>query len=289
MKRNPSPNAQQKKVDEIMSRVRGARREMMRSVFEHPRDYVLLNIREFGEKLGVDPATISRTVTAIGFSGYREFQKYLHQLSIAHSTGLERMRIADTRSSTFDGRVRETLRGAVHNLELVCNSLNLERLGPLADRFYKARRIYVLAGDLAVSLGYFLHYQLMMLGFDVALATSAGHVTHLMHNATKSDLVVAISFRRGLRQTVEGVIKARKKGCYAIGITDTSISPLAHSADEVMLVSIDTAHFGASYVAPMAMLDALISGIANRKHTRTMEILRHMEEEQRRGYRWYLA
>jgi RpiR family carbohydrate utilization transcriptional regulator len=71
-------------------------------------------------------------------------------------------------------------------------------------------------GDLAVSLGYFLHYQLMMLGFDVALSTSAGHVTHLMHNATKFDLVVAISFRRGLRQTMEGVIKARKKSCYTI-------------------------------------------------------------------------
>jgi DNA-binding MurR/RpiR family transcriptional regulator len=76
MKRSPSPNVQQNKVDEIMSRVRGARREMMRSVFEHPRDYVLLNIREFGQKLRVDPATISRTVTAMGFSGYREFQKY---------------------------------------------------------------------------------------------------------------------------------------------------------------------------------------------------------------------
>jgi DNA-binding MurR/RpiR family transcriptional regulator len=287
MRRKPSPNAQQKKIDEIMNRVHVARQQMMRPVFEHPRDYVLLNIREFGKKLRVDPATISRTVTAMGFSSYREFQKYLHQLSIAHSTSLDRMRNADTRSVTFDGRIRETLQGAVHNLESVCNSLNLERLGPLADRFYKARRIYVLAGDMAVSLGYFLHYQLMMLGFDVVLASSAGHVTHLMHNATKSDLVVAISFRRGLQQTVEGVIKARKKGCYTIGITDTSISPLAHSADEVLLVSIDIAHFGASYVAPMAMLDALLSGIANRRHARTMAILHHMEEEQRSGYRWY--
>jgi RpiR family carbohydrate utilization transcriptional regulator len=287
MGRKTLPNAQQKTIDAMLSRVHQTRREMMRPVFEHPRDYVLLNVREFGLKLSVDPATISRTVTAMGFSSYREFQKYLHQLSIAHSTGLDRMRNADTKSTSLDGRVRETLRGAVHNLESVCNSLDLNRLGPLADRFYQARRIYILAGDLAVSLGYFLHYQLMMLGFDVALAQSAGHVTHLMQNASKSDLVVAISFRRGLRQTVEGVIKAREKGCYTIGITDTFVSPLAHAANETLLVSIDTAHFGASYVAPMAMLDALLSGIANRRHARTMTILRQMDEEQRSGFRWF--
>ena len=287
MRRKPLPNVQQKSIDELMSQVHKTRRETMRPVFEHPRDYVLLNIREFGQKLHVDPATISRTVAAMGFSSYREFQKYLHQLSTVHSTGLERMRTAETRSSTFDGRVRETLRGAVHNLESVCNSLDLERLGPLADRFYNARRIYILAGDLAVSLGYFLHYQLMMLGFDVALAQGAGHVTHLMRNTSKSDLVIAISFRRGLRQTVEGVIKARERGCYTIGITDTFVSPLAHAAHETLLVSIDTAHFGASYVAPMAMLDALLSGIANRRHARTMAVLRHMDEEQRSGYRWF--
>jgi RpiR family transcriptional regulator, carbohydrate utilization regulator len=288
MPRRGLPAAQlRKSISAMLERIHETRREMMRPVFDHPRDYVLLNIREFGQKLQVDPATISRTVTAMGFRSYREFQKYLHQLSIAHSTALERMRDAGAGPATLEWRVRETLHGALHNLESVCNSLDIDRLEKIADRFYAAKRIYVLAGDLATSLGYFMHYQLMMLGFDVVLVSSSGHVTHLMHHATKSDLVVAISFRLGLRQTVEGVIQARSKGCYTIGITDTSISPIARSTHESLVVSVDVPHFGASYVAPMAMLDALLSAIANRRRARTMKLLKEMEADQKSGYRWY--
>jgi DNA-binding MurR/RpiR family transcriptional regulator len=99
-------------------------------------------------------------------------------------------------------------------------------------------------------------------------------------------VVVAVSFRRGLRQTVEGVLQARANGSYTIGITDTSLSGIARSVNEVLLVSIDTAHFGASYVAAMAVLDALLSAVANRKRSRTMKVLRQMEKDQKASYRW---
>jgi RpiR family transcriptional regulator, carbohydrate utilization regulator len=288
MSRKGLPTAQlSKSISQMLERIHESRREMMRPVFDHPRDYVLLNVREFGQRMQVDPATISRTVTAMGFRSYRDFQKYLHQLSIAHSTAVERMRDAGAGSATLESRVRETLHGSVRNMESVCNRLDINRLEKLADRFYAARRIYILSGDLAASLGYFFHYQLMMLGFDVVLVTRSGHVTHLMRHATRSDLVVGISFRLGLRQTVEGVIQARAKGCYTIGITDTSISPIARSTHESLVVSVDVPHFGASYVAPMAMLDAILSTIANRKRTRTMRMLKEMEADQKSGYRWY--
>jgi DNA-binding MurR/RpiR family transcriptional regulator len=109
-----------------------------------------------------------------------------------------------------------------------------------------------------------------------------------MQRVTKADLVVAISFRRGLRQTVEGLQQARAKGCYTIGIADTSISPIARSAHEFLLAPVDVPNFSASYVAPMAVLDALLSAIANRKRTRSIAALKQMENEQKSGNRWYL-
>lgn len=278
---------QEPSVSTLLNRLYRTRQEMMRPILEHPREYVLFSIRALAEKLQVDPATISRTVIAMGFANYREFRKYLHQRSIAHSTAFERMHATDGSHTSFEGYVRKTLDGAFRNLEGACNNLDIHHLKSVADRFYTARRIYILGGDLAVSLVHFLHYQLMELGFDVTAATSGGHVTHLMHRVTKKDLVIAISFRRGLRQTVEGLKQARAKGCYTIGITDTSISPIARSADESLFVSVDVPHFGASYVAPMAVLDAIVSAIANRKRARSMAILKQMEEDQKTGYRWY--
>ena len=148
----------------MLERIYETRREMMRRVLEHPRDYVLLSIREVAAKLQVDAATVSRTVNAMGFSNYREFQKHLHQLAVTYSTSFERMRAAGSAVSSFEGRVQETLNGAVRNLEGVCNSLDISQLEALADRFYSARRIFILGGDLAVSLVHFLHYQLMEIG-----------------------------------------------------------------------------------------------------------------------------
>jgi RpiR family carbohydrate utilization transcriptional regulator len=290
-KRAPRPNKEEDGVGMILNRVYRTRQEMMRPVLEHPRDYVLLSIRALAENLKVDPATISRTVIAMGFPNYREFRKYLHQRSIMHSTAFERMHGTSTSHTSFEGHVRKTLDGSIRNLEGACNQLDIHHLKSIADRFYAAKRIFILGGDLAVSLVHFLHYQLMELGFDVTAATSGGHVTHLIQRATKKDLVIAISFRRGLRQTVEGLKRARAKGSYTIGITDTSISPVAQSANETLLVSVDApdgSHFGASYVAPMAVLDAVISAITNRRRSRSMAILKKNEEDEKNGYRWYL-
>lgn len=274
-------------VNTLLGRIYRKRQEIMRPVFEHPREYVLLSIRELAAQLGVDPATVSRTVLAMGFPSYREFQKYLHQRSITHSTAFERLRATENSRTTFEGRVQKTLDGAVRNLEGMSRRLDLHHLATLADRFYAAERIYILGGDLAVSLVHFLHYQLVVLGLNAIAVTSTGHTTYLMRRATKNDLVVAISFRRGLRQTVEGLTQARQNGCYTLGITDTSLSPIARLADESLLVSVDVPHFAASYVAPMAVLDAILSAIANRKRSRSMGVLKQMEEEQKSGYRWF--
>lgn len=273
-------------LNAMLSRIHRSRQDMIRPVLEQPRDYVLLSIHELAARRQVDAATVSRTILAMGFPGYREFRRYLHQLSIAHTTALDQMRASIRDTSTFSSRVKETLDSATSNVHRVVNSLEVDRLKTLAARFYKARRIFILGGDLAESLVSFLHYLLIFLGFDAVAATRAGHITHLMRDSTKRDLIIAFSFRRGLRQTVEGLLQGKANGGYAVAITDTSISPLARASDEAFIVPIDTPPF-TSYVAPMALLDAIMSAVANYRTDRTLTRLKEAEEEQRDGFRWY--
>jgi RpiR family carbohydrate utilization transcriptional regulator len=222
----------------------------------------------------------------MGFPSYRDFRRYLHQLSIAHTTALDQMQATIKDMSTFSSRVKETLDSATSNVHRVVNSLEMDRLKDLAARFYKAKRIYILGGDLAESLVSFLHYILIFLGFEAIAATRAGHITHLMRDSTERDLIIAISFRLGLRQTVEGVLQGKANGSYTVAITDTSISPLARASNEAFIVPIDAPPF-TSYVAPMALLDAMMSAVANYRTDRTLTILKQAEKEQRDGFRWY--
>ena len=63
-------------------------REIIRPVLETPRAFVLLPVRAVAQQLGSDPATTLRIVRRLGFARYRDFQHYLHELSIAHATSL---------------------------------------------------------------------------------------------------------------------------------------------------------------------------------------------------------
>jgi len=117
--------------------------------------------------------------------------------------------------------------------------------------------------------------------------TRPGEVVHAVRGLGKSDVVIGITFRRGLRQTVDGLQQAHAKGAYCVAITDTHLSPLARFAQECFVVPIETTLYGVSYVAPMALLNMLLVACAATRKKRTMRLLKAADAEQRTGYRWH--
>ena len=91
------------------------------------------------------------------------------------------------------------------NLSALRHSIDFEALATVAPKFYTSSRILILAGDLAATLAAYLEHHLTILGLPVLSATSWGRIMHLARSTGKKDLVIAISFRKGLRQTVEGL------------------------------------------------------------------------------------
>jgi DNA-binding MurR/RpiR family transcriptional regulator len=260
------------------------RQEIVRPILEHPREFVLLSVRALATRLKTDPATIVRIVHGLGFESYRHFQHHLHELSLAFATSLDTMSAPGEGS---DSPARDSVFRDLKNLQALKNTLDPQRFQPLAKRVYAARRIVVLGGDLATVIAEFLGYHLNLLGLPVWVAYSAGSITHTVRALSEKDLVIAISFRRGIRQTIEGTEQAREKGAYCVGIADTYISPLARSCQEMFLASIDSVYFGASYTAPIALCNAMLTAIGEFRRSRTMAIVRELDEEQRRGSRWY--
>src|SRR5262249_32225867 len=154
-----------------------------------------------------------RIVRGLGFASYRDFQHHLHELSLAFASPVDTMQTS-AGTSDMPTFVRNAFAQNLKNLQGLKNSIDAQRLVELAKRFYAARRIVVFAGDIAAVLAEYLEYQINVLGLPIFAATSAGSITHLARVVNKRDLVIAISFRRGLRQTVEGAQHARTHGAY---------------------------------------------------------------------------
>jgi DNA-binding MurR/RpiR family transcriptional regulator len=264
------------------------RQEIIRPILEHPREYVLLSVRALAKRLHTDPATIVRIVHGLGFENYKQFQRHLHELSLAFATSLDTMRQGESDRGT-GSPAGDSVLYDLKNLQGFKNSLDPKRYKQLAKRIHEARRVVILAGDLAAVLADYLGYQLSLLGLPIHVASSPGAIAHTVFLLTKQDLVIAISFRRGLRSTIEGVQQARERGAYCVGIADTYISPLAQKCHEVFLASINSVSFGASYTAPIALANAILTAVGEFHRARTMAIVRELAEEQRRGSRWYTS
>jgi DNA-binding MurR/RpiR family transcriptional regulator len=265
------------------------RQELIRPVLENPRPYVLLSVRELGQRLKVDPATALRVILKMGFGSYREFQHHLHELSVSQATSLDTMQTSKAKGPSLSAHVREAIDLDVRNLQRLRNALDSDRIASLARRIHRARRIIILGGDLASNLVGYLHYHLILLGLPSVAATSSGEAMHLTRSAGKDDLVIAVSFRRGLRQTVEGLRQARANGAYCVGIADTLVSPVARFSHECLIASVETPAFGASYAAPMSLLNGILAACGHYNRRGSMAVLKKAAEEQRTGFRWYPA
>ena len=271
---------------ELLSRLSTKRRGVIQPVFEHPRRYVLLTVRALAEELGSDPATTLRIVRGMGFSKYREFQHYLHELSITHTTSLDRMQTHPELAEDV-GWADRALEQDIAHLRALRANVEPERLIRLAERLHAANRIMLLGGDLAIGLVHYLAYHLSVIGLLCVKATTPGETVHTARSVRKGDVVLALSFGRGLRQTIEGLKRARSNGAYCVGFTNTLLSPITRYADEYFLASSETESPGESYAAPAALLNLVQMACANVDREHTLALLEDVAEEQRSGYRWY--
>src|ERR1700738_3236213 len=101
-------------LPERIDQLSAKRQELIRPILEPPRDYVLLSVRAMAKRLRTDPATVVRIVRGLGFASYRDFQRHLHDLSIAFATSLDTMQSAG-RVTSMPAYVREALEQDLKN------------------------------------------------------------------------------------------------------------------------------------------------------------------------------
>jgi len=142
--------------------------------------------------------------------------------------------------------------------------------------------------DLAYSLAWFLAYGLSWLGARAdAPVGSSGNLHYRVKALGRHDVLIAISFGRCLRDSVEGARTAKELGAWTFGITDASDSPIARACHDHWVVSVTNPSFSGSYVAPLAALDALLVAYAHVQSKRSLDRLRQIELKEAAAVRWY--
>jgi DNA-binding MurR/RpiR family transcriptional regulator len=270
------------------SRLNDRRRRLVRAILDSPEETYYLSSRELARRYDVDAATVVRTIQALGYKRFADFAADLRRHFVTRITPYAVMKASRREKRSLAAHIRHSVEMERENLHALEAGLDTDKITQLAREIHRARSIFVVGVDLAASLSSFLAYGLTPLGFhaDAPVGTE-GNLHHRIRVLTEKDLLIAISFGRCLRETVESVLRAKERGVPTFGITDGDTTPIAIHCDNFLIAPVSSPSITGSYVAPMGLLNAVLVACAHIQPKRSLALLRQTEEEYSSGSRWY--
>jgi DNA-binding MurR/RpiR family transcriptional regulator len=264
------------------------RQKLIEAVLDNSEETFFLSSRDLARRLDVDAATIVRTIQALGYHRFADFAADLRRYFLAKVTPYAVLKAQTKEGGDVADHIARSLDRDADNVTRLKAQLNIDGVTELAGQIHKSRRILVVGVDLAASLAALLAYALLPLGFSAeAPVGSAGNLRHKVRVLGRNDLLVAISFGRCLRETVEAVINARARGTRTFGITDSAATPIARHCDRYLLATIASPLYTGSYAAPVALINAILTACSQTRPDRSLARLRQSEEEYFAGDRFY--
>lgn len=221
---------------------------------------------KLGKAVGVSESTVVRFAMELGYDGYPTMQKVLQELVMSRLTTVQRMGVTKDRIGDQDV-VSSVLQSDMDKLRRTAEQLNRDDFQDCVDAFLKARSIYVVGVRSAAALANFAGYYLNYMFDNVHVITSSGgsEMLEKLIHVRPDDVVLAISFPRYSTSTIKGVQYCRQTGATVVGLTNSSLSPLAQICDHTLIAKSDMVSFVDSLVAPLSVLNALLVALASGK------------------------
>ncbi len=276
------------RFNEAQSNLSASRQRLLRRILDEPHEAYFLSSREMARRYAVDSATIVRTVQAMGYPKFADFAHDLRDHFVTQITPYTAMKAATQKNRSVADYINQSLNQDLENLNALKAGLDVNKVVELAKQIHRTRRIVVIGIDFAASLAMSLAYGLVTLGCDAEAPTgSTGVVQNKVKIMTGRDLLIAISFGQGLRETVEAVQRTKRQNVPTFGITDGDQTPIARFCDQYIVASVARSSFLDSYVSPVAAINAILLACAHSQPKRSLELLAQSDKEDRSGARWY--
>jgi DNA-binding MurR/RpiR family transcriptional regulator len=188
-------------------------RKVAEYLFHNLDQAILLNSTQIAAKAEVSQATVTRFITALGFSGFSKFKRSVAQKLLEDSSTSTRLVES---AKTLKGRTSvftDILRGDVENIGALSSQIPEEIFEEAVNRLCSARTIYILGLRSSFALAFYLAFDLRFFLSSVKLIDlGVGDIPERLRNAGPPDVLVVISFKRYTRETVKITEKVKKKG-----------------------------------------------------------------------------
>ena len=251
--------------DSAMSFSKGQRRIAQYILDEYDKA-AFMTAAKLGKTVGGSESTVVRFAVSLGFDGYPSMQKAMQEMVLTRLTSVQRLEAASDRIGGKD-IVSMVLQSDAEKLRRTDETLNREDFRKAVDAIVDAKRVYIMGVRSTAPLANFLGYYLRYLSDNVYIVTAsgAGEMFEQIAGVNANDAVIAFSFPRYSSTTVKGAQYCASAGATVIGLTDSTLSPLAQVCDHVLLAKSDMVSLVDTLVAPLSVVNALIVAVSARR------------------------
>ncbi|MBA1337104.1 MAG: Transcriptional regulator, RpiR family [Firmicutes bacterium] len=247
-------------------------------IMSHYEKAAFMTAAKLGERVGVSESTVVRFAIALGYDGYPRLQKALQELIKTKLTTVQRIEMSSDLVSE-DDVARKVLKSDMDNIRATMEEVDIHSFDKVVDKIIKAKHVYIIGLRTSTVLAEFLGYYLNLILENVRVVSQGiSEIYEQLFNAEEGDIVIAISFPRYSRRTVEALSFVKKQGAEILAITDSPLSPLLNYADYTLYAKSNMASFVDSLVAPMSMINSLIIAVSMREKEKVTDIFGRLEE-----------
>ena len=218
-------------IEDNLSTFSKGQKRIGRYILDHYDQAAFMTASKLGKLTEVSESTVVRFAAELGFDGYPAMQKALQEMARNRLTSTQRIQAAEN---------------IVH-----------------------ARHIYILGARSSTHLAGYLYFYMQMIFENVTLvqASAAGEIFEQLFRSGEGDVMIAFSFPRYSKDTINAARFARSRGAEIIAITDQKQSPVAQMSSAALLAPSEMLSFIDSMTAPMSLINALLVGIATKMGT----------------------
>ena len=225
-----------------------------------------------GKQAGVSESTVVRFAMELGYEGYPQMQKAMQEMVLNRLTSVQRMGVTQDRLGSQDV-VSTVLQSDAEKLRQTADTVDREAFHKAVESILRAKNIYIVGVRSAAALANFFGYYLQYMFDRVHIITNSNsaEIVEQLINVQAGDTVVAFSFPRYSKSTVEAVNYCRNAGATIV------VSPLAEPCDCVLIAKSDMVSVVDSLVAPLSLVNALVVALSTSKEDALRRKLERLE------------
>ncbi len=250
-----------------------------RYILENYDKAAFMTASKLGKLVGVSESTVVRFASELGYDGYPSMQRAIQEMIRSRLTSTQRIQQAGDRLSGQD-LLSAVMQSDMDKLRMVVDEADRTEFDKVVSLLMECSHLYILGVRSSSFVAGYLNFYLHLLSENVTLVQSnaAGEIFEQLFRIGPGDVMIAISFPRYSKVTLNTVKFAKDRGATIVAITDNELSPLYQMSDAALLAPSEMISFVDSMVAPLSLINALLVAIGYRKGQNVSETFEELED-----------